>query len=191
MSSAHNRLDERKRKTHERIIKAAVRHIERDGLESLSLERVAEIADISRATLFNHMHTREELLIEALGPVFDDCIAMLEGLHCSGAMGLGSIADACVCMWKQHKGVICRPGSGRAIASIPALEGRHERLVSLFIGLFESLPNSTELRLSDHEDAALLVFRTFIPILDSMPSGDAGISLFKECLAGLIVREAG
>jgi len=189
VSSAENRLDARKRKTHERIIKAAERIIESAGLESLSFDKVAETADVSRATLFNHMHTREELLVELLLPVFDDCIAALEGfLGGSSGTGMGSVEDACVYMWKRHKGVICRPGNGRSIASVPILKKRHERLVSLFIGLFDSLPKEVELRLSSSRDTALLVFRTFVPILDSLSGEEDRIGVFRECLSGLIAR---
>lgn len=189
MGAGENRFAEKKRKTHEQILKAAERLIENEGLEALCLDRIAETADISRATLFNHVHTRDELLVEVLSPLFDDCIAMLERLpDACGTVSVESIADACVYMWNTHKGAIFRPDCVRPISGIPILRTKHDRMASLFVSLFDSLPAGLALRLSSPRDTALLVLRTFIPILETLSGEKNFIGEFRECLSALMLK---
>lgn len=190
MNTAGTRFEQKRNATHALIIRSAERLVETNGADALSLDSIADSADIARATLFNHFHSREDLLIEVLSPAFDDCIAMLESLHAEeGGISVESVVKACRFMWTRHRGAICRPGCERSITQIPLLGERHRALVALFTDLFHNLAKTTRFRLSRPEDTALLVFKTFIPILDAAASEDDPSRVFRDCLAGLILED--
>ncbi len=181
------RFEQKKRSTHDLILRAAERVIDDDGLGSLSLDRIAEAANVSRATLFNHIHSRDGLLAEVLLPVFDDCISMLESIVKSKKkIGAEDIGAACIYIWNRHKGIAFRPDTARSISVIPTLRDKHEKIIALFSGLFRSLPKSRKLRLSDPVRSARLVFRTFVPILDTLADDGDDKDLFLKCLSALI-----
>lgn len=50
----------------ERIIAAAIRCLNREGMEGTTLRRVADIAGVSLGAITHHFHDRETLLIEAM-----------------------------------------------------------------------------------------------------------------------------
>ena len=61
-----NRFERRKNETHESILEAATALIAESGLGGFSLEAVADRADVSRATLYNHYADKGGLLREVL-----------------------------------------------------------------------------------------------------------------------------
>lgn len=184
-----NGHERRKNATRALVLSAAGRLVDDSGADALSLDEIAASAGISRATLFNHFHSRDELLAELLSPVFDECLEALEALRAeSSKVGcLETVARACVFMWERHRSAICRAESARTVSSVPALDRKHRALARLFAGLFRERSPGERFRLASPEASAMLAFRAFIPILDSLPSGPSRDALFRECLSGLLV----
>lgn len=191
MNKGINRFEQKKRHTHALILEKAASLIREEGFSSFSLEKIADTANISRATLFNHIHGRDELISEALAPFFTECIELLESLS-PGAKAdpLGAIDQACRYLWQEHRGLFGRESCMDVFARIPALQSLHEKIISLFTGLFNALPRTLEMRFTHPHEAARLVFRTFIPILDSLADSDDIAAGFKACIIGLIVRDS-
>ncbi|WP_181784530.1 TetR/AcrR family transcriptional regulator [Pseudonocardia pini] len=68
---ALGRRDAQKARTHRAIIDAAVALTSRTGLSGLSVDTVAELADVSRRTVFNHFDTLDEIVLAACTEVLD------------------------------------------------------------------------------------------------------------------------
>jgi len=188
VNTAGTRFEQRKNATHALLLRQAESLIAARGADTITLDAVAERANVSRATLFNHFSSREALLTEVLSPVFDDCIALLEQLaSCAEGVTVESVQNACIYMWEKHRGTICRPFSEKSIGGIPELSEKHERMSELFMGLFSALGSTASFRLKRAEDTALLVFRVFIPLLDATAHLSPDYSAFRSCLSGLIL----
>jgi len=56
------RRERRKHEVRSRIMEAALQLLEQQGLEATTVDQIAEAADISRGTFFNHFPTKESLL---------------------------------------------------------------------------------------------------------------------------------
>ena len=189
MNKGINRFEQKKRHTHALILEKAASLIREEGFTSFSLEKIADTANISRATLFNHIHGRDELIAEALVPFFDECVALLESLlPVAKDDPLDAIGQACRYLWQEHRGLFGRESCMNTIDQIPALHVLHDKIMSLFTSLFETLPRVLDIRFAHPHEAAPLVFRTFIPILDSLADSDDIAAGFRSCLVGLIAK---
>ncbi len=57
-----SRRERKKRLNRRRILEAALRLFETQGVEATTIEAIAEAADVSRGTFYNYFHTKESLL---------------------------------------------------------------------------------------------------------------------------------
>jgi AcrR family transcriptional regulator len=76
---SEGRRERKKRRTLERIIRAARSLFERKGFEATTTQEIAERADIGTGTLFNYAKTKEELLLmvfrDDMMPLVEDAFA--------------------------------------------------------------------------------------------------------------------
>lgn len=73
-----SRMDRRKRELRERILKAASALFIARGAGSVSMDEVAEAADVARRTLFNHFSGKDKLLYEVAAPVLEQAVSLAQ-----------------------------------------------------------------------------------------------------------------
>jgi AcrR family transcriptional regulator len=56
------RVDRRRQKTRQAVIAAAMRLFRRDGFDAVTMEQIAEAADIAKGTLYNHFPVKEAIV---------------------------------------------------------------------------------------------------------------------------------
>jgi AcrR family transcriptional regulator len=56
------RVDRRKQKTRQAVIAAAMRLFRRDGFDEVTMEQIAEAADIAKGTLYSHFPAKEAIV---------------------------------------------------------------------------------------------------------------------------------
>ena len=69
-------------RTRERLLEAAAAVVSTDGVSALTLDRVAEVAGVSKGGLLYHFATKRELVVAMLGRTLgraDDALADLAG----------------------------------------------------------------------------------------------------------------
>ncbi|KJS18408.1 MAG: hypothetical protein VR69_00865 [Peptococcaceae bacterium BRH_c4b] len=59
-----NRFERRKEETKKRIIRVAMDLFKQQGLDSTTMEQIANEADIAKKTLYNHFSAKEEIIVE-------------------------------------------------------------------------------------------------------------------------------
>jgi AcrR family transcriptional regulator len=64
MDSALNRTERKKEDTRQKIIKIAMDLFSRQGVDTVTMEHIAEAADIARGTLYNHFPVKEAIISE-------------------------------------------------------------------------------------------------------------------------------
>jgi len=68
MEGEEGRTARKKREARERIIAAAAELFMEKGARAVSMDEVAQAADVARRTLFNYFESKEELLVATAGP---------------------------------------------------------------------------------------------------------------------------
>lgn len=154
-----SRMDRRKRELRERILRAASALFIARGAGSVSMDEVAEAADVARRTLFNHFSGKDELLYEVAAPVLEQAVSLAqvrlacveyppdrgiasvtgEGeLRVAGIKGntsaLGAVTGLCLDLWRER---------GRELGILyavelkesPALAGLHARFLDILMKL--------------------------------------------------------
>jgi len=58
------RIERKKKETRQKIIKAAMDLIQRQGFDNTTMEQIAEQADVARKTLYNHFPVKEAIVDE-------------------------------------------------------------------------------------------------------------------------------
>ena len=115
----------------ERIVRAAIALVDRDGLEQLSMRRVAGALGTGTATLYRHAISREVILVEALDLVLGEAS---DGGRRTGRGGwraeIEAIAAALRTTLLRHPKLTPLFASSRALNGPNALAGR-ERILAV------------------------------------------------------------
>jgi AcrR family transcriptional regulator len=181
-----NRLERRKSETHDSILQAATALIAESGLGGFSLEAVADRADVSRATLYNHYADRSGLLREVLEPVFRRAIKQVENmLRSPKAIDLDGICALCLELWEGHVvrfGLVDPAPDPELLGEV---ERQHRKFGSRFAALFVPLGRRIPLRVPPLATGRL-VYRCFVPILESIAGRPDFRELFREMVGSLV-----
>ncbi len=71
-TAANTRTDRKKEKTQHKIISVAVELFNQSGLESVTMEQIAEAVDIAKGTLYNYFPSKEAIINAYLQRSFQD-----------------------------------------------------------------------------------------------------------------------
>lgn len=94
------RGESNKRRTREALSQAAVSIVTAEGMDALTADRIAEVAGVSRRTLFNYFGRVEEVLVASVQDTTRESMAALlarpenESLHDSAAVVLSDLIDS-------------------------------------------------------------------------------------------------
>ncbi len=193
MQEIKTRFQKRKESTHRAVMNTALTLIEEKGSDTVSMDLIAETADISRATLFNHFHTKGELLVEVFTPLFDDSLRIIQetlaDIRSSTLDPLEGIQRVCLYLWETKRIIMISEKNGKSIYDCDKLISLHTAMVSSFELLFEELSKTCTLRMPDYTQSARLIYKTFIPVLEVLGSSADRDSIFSGCLKGLLIDD--
>ena len=182
-----NRFEARKRATREQIKQASLELILDSGLDRFNLDNAALKADVSRATLFNHFHSKEALIGEAIMPLFKQSMDRLAALVASAEdPTIDDVADLCLQLWREHRDRIGFAGDMAILDDYPSLSGLRGDFKAGFIDVMRRVGNTTRLRNNDPALCASLILGCFVPILNVLGNRSGESRQFTECLAGLV-----
>ncbi len=137
--AVEGRRERKKRELRERIYLAARELFQKHGFESTTVEQIAEAADVAQATLFNHFQSKQALLQEMTGEVFEHIEALVnEELSRPHPVQerLARFADRCAVELGQWKGLAhnvlreLAQSSARPGEAIPHISRVYEPFVS-------------------------------------------------------------
>lgn len=66
-----NRMGRQRRKTHDRLINAALSVMARKGAEAATINDITETADVGFGSFYNHFSSKEEIFAAATAALFD------------------------------------------------------------------------------------------------------------------------
>ena len=161
-----------------------------EGAGSVTVEKIAEAADLARATVYNHFRGLEGVVTELAGPVLDSGIEALKNINGKGSpLTIGDILSALYLLWKNNREpflLVCM----NMFPLRDSLERKHGEFVSLFISLLQGVKEAGRFRIPDPTATARLVFLTFPHVLKAVAATADPESLFISCMRGMVVSEA-
>lgn len=183
-----DRYEKRKLNTLRLIQTAAAELIRQKGLENTNIEEIAEKADISRGTFYNHYSGRNDLLKDILTPLFRKAIDEVKTLTEEEAFSLDDILELCIGLWKHHSHHIGLMDPDSVIRSITPLEDMHKEYKHRFLLLFKRLAETGDIPSEGWEITGKLVYVTFIPILEVLKSQPNSEETFKKTVKATVFR---
>jgi len=185
MEKSETRTERKKRIANEKIIGSASDLFIERGARSVSMDEVAERADMARRTLFNHFESKDALLYAVAAPVLEDAIALALERLALDRVALDEILDLCFALYVRY---------GRRLELLyafefgdsPALADLHRRYMGVFRQLVQKAAGD-----SDARTVGKLVYRVFVPLLRAL-DGDADIERrFFQGMKGLVAGAMG
>jgi AcrR family transcriptional regulator len=180
MEKGETRTERKKSEAHDKIIESASQLFIERGARSVSMDEIAERADMARRTLFNHFSTKDALLYAVAAPILEDAIALAEDRLGLDGVVLDVMLDLCFVLYKRH---------GRRLELLfafeledsPTLATLHRRYLGVFKQLIQKISGETDSRI-----VGKLVYRMFVPLLRSLEGEDDIERRFHQGMRGLI-----
>jgi AcrR family transcriptional regulator len=176
------RADRLRNKT--KIIDTAKELIAVKDIERISLDEIAQSAEVTRATLYNHFSSKEELLKEMLLPALD---FVTEDLKTKNAQSVNDFSDITTCLfnlYKKHKQTI-ELVSCHTLYNNEEVSAAHRKFMDQFQKLMNSArPEGYPLGL---DLTMRLISRIYLPVLRELHSaGQLEHSLFHRIIKGVL-----
>ncbi len=180
MEKPENRIERKKREARDKIIDSASALFIEHGARAVSMDDVAERADMARRTLFNHFETKDALLYAVAAPVLEDAIALAGERLAHAQSSLDEILELCFALYARF---------GRRLELLyafeledsPALADLHRTYMGVFRQLVQKAAGEKDARI-----VGKLVYRVFVPLLRSL-DGETDIQRkFHHGMKGLL-----
>lgn len=182
------RVERRRERARKRILEIAARRFVEVGLEAVRLEDVADEADISRATLYSHFASKEEILREIIRPVLEELIRLMKEKKAGSAQqGFDHLVDVYTGMWDDHSTALIL--AHRYIFHDP---GELNELVSKIHQMTDQVlrPLNSDGQLRAKTDLARNVFiQAAIVLLDVFKNESNRENLLREGLRALVLKK--
>jgi len=182
------RVERRRERARRRILDIATERFAATGLDQVRLEDIADEADISRATLYSHFASKDEILRELVRPVLEELIRLMkEKKPASSAQAIDSLVEVYTTMWDQHS-----VGLVLALRYILHNPGELADLVSKIQSQTDSVlrPLNSDGVLRLKTDLSRNTFiQTAIVMLDVLRGESNREALFREAIRAIILKK--
>ena len=96
-------MDRRTIRNRRLIVDTAMNLFFEQGVGSVTVEKIADRADLARATVYNHFHGLDGLITELAGPVLDSSLAAFKGmLEDGGTPPVRDILSVLFSLWTEN-----------------------------------------------------------------------------------------
>jgi len=179
-----NRTEKRKIETREHIKEVAIEMLKNSSSTELKMEQVAIEADISRKTIYNHFHSKENLLSDIINPMLSYCIECVKIIDSKEHVHISDITDLCITIHNEY-GSKLNIMYNIVFKNLNDSYDLHKEYTQLFIGLFKKIDDLSYTKI-EFRQAAFIVFKTFVPLLNTLDRNDDKESLFTNAIHGLL-----
>jgi AcrR family transcriptional regulator len=119
---------------------AALRLFVRDGVEGTSLQAIADEMGVSKAAVYYHYKTKDDLVLAVVAPLVDQLLAIADDVQAQGGRAarvetfLTRLVDFIVAYPSSHLITVSDPYVGRLLVEQHALRQWWERIIELLGG---------------------------------------------------------
>ncbi|MBL8968581.1 MAG: TetR/AcrR family transcriptional regulator [Spirochaetaceae bacterium] len=190
MEGEEGRTARKKREARERIIAAAAELFMEKGARAVSMDEVAQAADVARRTLFNYFEGKDELLVATAGPVLEAAIELAEAAAANPTPSFEEVIELCLSLWRS-----CGRRLGLLYAveleESPGLAELHARFLEILRRLIGKAASGDPAYASSARLVGKLVYRSFVPLLLALEEEEDAEERFARSLKGLLSGAAG
>ena len=183
------RVLRRQQRTRELIISAATEQFAREGFSSVSVEKILEVADVSRGTFYRLFKDKEEVFAEILRPLMTAYGAQLESIDSSDPWEIfDRIVAVYIQIWRDAPAAFSlsqKDSSG----FFHLIEESHRPAMTHMHRLFKLIEPHGILRADKAEEAVALMTRSAVVVLRVYDSHPEWERLFGESMRGLLLNE--
>ncbi len=175
----------KKEKTHNLLIKTAVELFLKRRSANVTLEEVADTADVARRTLYNHFNNKEALILEIASPIINDGMGYLEQISRKDIILIDDFTGLFLFLWKRY-GLSLELLYNIDFENFTVLKDLHGKYLTKYLEVFDRLSDIP----SDLKDCkmniASILFRCFVSILSRLENMNDSELRFKNCIHGII-----
>ena len=172
------RRDRKKRQTRQAISDAATRLFFQHGFEAVSLSQVAEAADVSVKTIFNHFGSKEDLFFDRAAELHSSLVRTISG-RSPGVAVLAALRDLLLDNWLPF------PGATWATLTPEAFAGYRQ-----FLATQEQSPALRARRLVIERELGAALTPTLAAAI-GRPDGDATVIVLSAFVAATLQLRSG
>jgi AcrR family transcriptional regulator len=182
-----DRIERKKSRTREAIKSAAIALATERDFRMVSLENIADRADVARGTIYNLYEGKDALLREIVAPLMRRLADRASELVAKGKVPLDDLTGILAEAWGEDRGSLGLMLRVRG-PEMKALEDDHRAVMDAFVAAFGSLAEAPRLRVGKAAEAARLLFRVAVPALEALdPEGGRGRDSFVQGMRGLFL----
>jgi len=175
----------KKEKTHKLLIRTAVELFIKKRSSNVTLEEVADTADVARRTLYNHFQNKETLILEIASPIINDGMDYLEEISCKDVLYIDDITGLFLFLWKKY-GLSLDLLYNIDFEDFLAFKDLHHKYLAKYIEVFNRLSDIPPDLNDNKMNIAAILFRCFVSILSRLENMDNTELRFKKCIHGII-----
>jgi AcrR family transcriptional regulator len=184
------RGERKKRESRDRIIAAAAELFIERGSRGVSLDEVAEAADVARRTLFNYFPSKEELLYAVAAPMLEEASALAEARLAGGPGDMDGIYELCLRLWRSW-GIRLKLLYSIEFEGTERLAGLHASYLGTF-GRLLAEAASRDLGLAPYKKlVGKVVYRCFVPLLLALEGEEDSEGRFRAGMRALVAGALG
>lgn len=175
----------KKEKTHKLLINTAIDLFIRKRSSNVSLDEVADTADVARRTFYYHFNNKEQLILEIIKPILIDGLNYLDKILLLEKLTIDEITGLCLYLWNRY-GLSLNLLYTVDFEDFNSLKELHKKYHKKYIEVFNRISDFPE-DLQDYKmDIAALIFRCFVSILAKVDKMANSELRFVNCIRSMI-----
>jgi AcrR family transcriptional regulator len=187
MPGTSPRIARRREAVRQRILAAAAARLASAGPDGARLDDIAEAADVSRGTLYNHFPSKESLVVAVVRPVLERARIRAEELvKLKPVPAVEGLLRLYLEEWRQNPDALRL--SYRMTERLPGeLQPLHDAFHRIVWKIFQTAASEGVLRAEDPMLAGRIAARTAVPLLELLCPVPGGEKLFYRSMRGLLL----
>ncbi|MBN2655828.1 MAG: TetR/AcrR family transcriptional regulator [Spirochaetales bacterium] len=173
-----------KQRNKEKILKIAEEILTRNNIDTIAIDEIARAAEVTRATLYNHFSSKEELLKEMVLPALKEITEDLKEKNSSGKGDFSSVTASLFKLYINHQKTLelvsCRTLYGNEDVTASHKAFMEEFNKAMILADAEHFPLGMEMSLK-------LISATYLSVLSELQkAGKLTYSLFHKIMEGVL-----
>ncbi len=184
-----NRMGRQRRKTHDRLINAALSVMARKGAEAATINDITETADVGFGSFYNHFSSKEEIFTAATETLFDRIGTQIDA-------AIGMIPDPCEALAAAIRifvnTLIARPDWAQFIIRTMSVPGyKHFGMYPRLFRDIRKIEETERLRVADPGTVTYAVGGAMLFMIIALLEGDLPAKDAPERMAAMALRMLG
>jgi AcrR family transcriptional regulator len=187
-ADASPRVARRRERMRGALLAAASRQFATCGVAGVSVEKLLEEADVSRATFYRFFSSKYKLLEAVLDPVFEMAISGMRAQADRPPLdALEGLIDVYWRLWQAHRDALLLISS-IDLETYKHFAAQHEALNKAMARILVRAESAEVLRNGSAQYSLKVIARTAIPLLGVYDGHATAEALFRDALKGLLIR---